>query len=961
MEGPGAAIVRFRFGPMNDIVGHGVLVDDEHVVTCAHVINATLGRPLDSASSALGELVRLEFPLIAELSAVPPERRARVVAWTPPGTSFDGIDVAGLVLTGESRPAGANPAPVANQPRSTGDVLLFGPVRDRPGGWVPARLRPLVKQHRQQIDQQAHGAFIARPGFSGTPVVDEQAGHVLGLLVATAVGRTDSDVYAIPLPSLIAAWPEVFASLPPSPYKGLEAFGQEDAALFFGRRAVADELERVVNARGLVPLVGASGVGKSSVVHAGLLPRLACQETRWAFVTIRPRPNLFTALAAGLARGSGSPLPVPQAELEAVEKRLRRDGLADLGNMVLASTGTDRLLLVVDQFEEVAQDNSDDCSRLLTEFAQFADENRSPLVAVLTLREDSFGTFFVRHADFGERLRRSAVALRGMGVDELGQVIHAPAALRAVVIQKKLVDELIRNVHKQPGALPLLEFALDRMWRTLRRGQDVISFDAYEEIGRLDGALAEYADGVLRTLSDAERATVRRLFLTYVTSAERHDIRRVAKRAEIPPGDWPVVVRLANERLLTIGRDDNNDETVEVIHEALLRAWGTLHTWLDAEQPFRMWRNLLGYAMAQPAAEGEQGAALLTGSLLIASEMWLAERPTELTLEERRFVEASRARADEDENRYRMLYRSSLSRTLTSAAEAASDGQLALLLAIEALDRAADSVTDRLVRACLRRLGRDEVESVPAERYMADFTHARNRLTLSDWTGGPGLTKQWSIGMHDASLVIDERGRARAISSLSGARIPMSGPVVAAACAPDVGIICLATEAGNLSVWQTGSKIKMIGQRVLGAPVMCVAVSSAANVLAVACDDGMIRVLLPNGDLEEVERVTCPGFVEDVDVSTDGRVMAALARDGRIMVWDLLKQKLQCDAKISEGFQRRLAFAAPRDHLLVGPAEPVDRIPVSPAALASRARQIAGRRLTSEEWRRWVGVDSDQS
>src|SRR5438309_657523 len=105
----GAGIVRFRSRLNGGLVGHGVLVDDEHVATCAHVVNAALGRELTSSRSAVGEVVRLEFPLIAQLTAAPPERHARVDSWDPPGNSFDGIDVAGLTLVSEPRPTGAAP------------------------------------------------------------------------------------------------------------------------------------------------------------------------------------------------------------------------------------------------------------------------------------------------------------------------------------------------------------------------------------------------------------------------------------------------------------------------------------------------------------------------------------------------------------------------------------------------------------------------------------------------------------------------------------------------------------------------------------------------------------------------------------------------------------------------------------------------------------------------------------
>lgn len=141
MEGSGAAIVRFR-APSGVVVGHGVLVDDEHVVTCAHVVNAALGRQLRSTDDARGQILRLEFPLLAQLTALAPERRARVDAWEGPGTAFDGLDVAGLTLVGEPRPIGAIPVPLAGEGYVEGDVLLFGPVEGRPGGWVSARLRP---------------------------------------------------------------------------------------------------------------------------------------------------------------------------------------------------------------------------------------------------------------------------------------------------------------------------------------------------------------------------------------------------------------------------------------------------------------------------------------------------------------------------------------------------------------------------------------------------------------------------------------------------------------------------------------------------------------------------------------------------------------------------------------------------------------------------------------------------
>ena len=941
-QGLGAGIVRLYPRDNGELAGHGVLVDDEHVATCAHVINAALRRGLTSSRSAIGEVVRLEFPVIAEFTAAPPVRYARVDSWAPPGTAFEGVDVAGLTLS-EPRPTGAAPMPLANEDRSAGNVLLYGAVAGRPGGWVTARLHPLVTQHRQQIDQSAHDAFTARPGFSGTPVVDAGTGHVLGLLVATAVGRDSGDIYAIPLASVVSSWPEVFAPIPSSPYKGLSAFESTDRDLFFGRASVVQELFSAVATHGLVPVVGASGIGKSSVVHAGLLPYLAERGAGWGFVTVRSRPTLLSALAAGFARLSGSGIPVPTADLEAWQDRLSRRGIAGAAEVACAATSSERLLVTVDQFEEVL---AQDCGLLLQQFADLPDDGM--LTAVLTLREDSFGTFFVRHARFGEQLRQNAVALRGMDRGELDEVVRGPAALHGVRISDRLVDELVGTVFDRPGALPLLEFSLDQMWRTLRPGQQVLSFDAYEEIGRLDGALAAHADKVLDGLNEAEQAVVRKLFVNHLTFPAVSDIRQVLRRSECAPGDWQIIVRLANERLLTIGRDDDGNETAEVVHEALLRAWGQLRSWLDAERPFRSWRQHLRYAMTQWSEAEESDGALQTGALLATSEGWLAERAADLDLDERRFIEMSLTRRAENENRDRVLYRRSFARALSRAAETAEDPVLALLLAIEVLERSPDAQADRLIRMCLRRLEASEIVPISTETEGAAFDRARQRLTLCDWCHGPGASEHWLLGDSAACVIVDGRGQAL---YGAGTVIPMPGPVVVAAYIR-AGVACLGTEAGELAVWHLAERAEKVGGRDLGVPITCVAVSDTAQTLAVACDDSVIRALRGE-DLSDVEYLSSPGFIRDVDVGSD-QLVAALSHDRRVRTWDLASQALISESAAATG-ACRLAVESSGDHVIVGDTVPSGRIPLSVLALTALARRAAGRDLTADERRRYMG------
>lgn len=938
----GAGIVRFRSPRTGEVAGHGVLVDDEHVATCAHVINVALGRDLQSSASAVGEVVRLEFPLLAQLTAAPPERHARVDSWASPGTSFEGVDVAGLTLVSEPRPTGAAPMPLASERQIAGDVLLYGTVVGRPGGWVAARLRPLVTPHRQQVEQLAHDVFAARPGFSGTPVVDAATGHLLGLLVATAAGQDSSDVYAIPLPSVVASWPEVFAPTPPTPYKGLRAFESADRHLFFGRAGVVQELGRAVSTRALVPVVGASGVGKSSVVHAGLLPRLEDRHAGWGFVTIRPRPTLLTALAAGFARLCGSTVPVPVTDLEAWQERL--SNLVRAAELACAGSAKERVLVTVDQFEEVLPQ---ECDLLLRQLADLPDNGL--LTVVLTLREDSFGTFFVRHASFGERLRLSAVALRGMDSAELAEVIRKPAALRGVRISDRLVDELVGAVRDRPGALPLLEFSLDQMWRTIRAEQPLLSFDAYEEIGRLDGALAAHADKILDGLNETEQGLVRNLFVHHLASSSYPDVRQVLRRSECTPVDWQIIVRLANERLLTISRDDDGNETAEVVHEALLRGWDQLRSWLDAERPFRSWRQLLQDAMTPWSETGENGT-LLAGALLATSERWLHERPADLDLDERRFIEMSLIRREEEEHRYQVLYRRSLARTLSHIAESTQDPVLALLLAIEVVERSPDTQADRLLRACLDRFGVGEIAPISEEADPAALYRLSMRLTLSDWSRGPSANGNWRLGDSTTGLVIDNHGQ---VQHGTGIEIPMPGPVVVAAFTL-AGVACLGTEGGELALWQLTDRPEKVGSRDLSVPITCIAVSDTAQTLAAACDDGVIRVL--NGeDLSDLGRLPLPGFTRDIDLSTD-RLAAALSYNRRIHVWDLVSHTPVCESVTDVG-ANRLAIDSSGDYIIVGDAVTgvsIGRFPFSARALTAWARKVAGRELTEAERRRYI-------
>jgi hypothetical protein len=731
-----------------------------------------------------------------------------------------------------------------------------------------------------------------------------------------------------------------------SPYKGLRAFEKEDQDLFFGRENAVRQLTDAVAASALVPVVGASGIGKSSLVHAGLLPRLEQEKTSWGVQTILPRPDLSMALAAALARLSGAPPVVPPPQLETWQNHLSVHGLAAAAEKAcMQDHRWEHAVIVVDQFEEALVENGES-GPVLRELGDL--RNGGILTVVLTLRGDSFGRFFESQESFGERLRRNAIALRGMGERELREAIRRPAERYGCEVTGPLVEELVEAIRGRPGALPLLEFSLDQMWRTLPRGQLTLSSDEYRRIRGLNGALSAHADQVLNSLTDAERALVRSLFVTHLTSVDHPDVRRVIRRSDCDSGYWPVIVRLANERLLTVGCDEHGHQTAEVVHEALLRAWNQLHVWLDAERPFRRWRQRLREDM-KPWLESGDSRELMTGSPLAIAERWRKDREDDLDLGELRYITASVSQRTEQEERYRTLYGRARAREWTHRAESAQDPQLALLYALEVLKLSPDAQADRLVRVCLHRVKADEILEISRRGALEAADRFGQRLTLAEWSRGPGPDGHWLLGDPATGLVIGEDGEAR---YRPGAETPMPGPVAVAACTR-AGVACLVTEAGLLALWQLADEsdqAEKLGEENLGVSVACAAVNDTGQTVVAACGDGRIRVLDGKG-LREVADLPFDGFVRDIDVSTDPeRRVAALGHDRRLRVWDLVTRDVLCES-VTALPASRIAIAPGQKYVMAGEVRTgaVGRFGLSADILRTQAQQAANRELTAEE------------
>ena len=433
-----------------------------------------------------------------------------------------------------------------------------------------------------------------------------------------------------------------------NPYFGLHAFDEEDEDFFFGRESLVSELVGALERQPMVTVVGPSGSGKSSVVRAGVLPAIRrgaiAGSDDWFVATMVPGTDPVDALEAALLRVAVN----PPASLR--EQLAEPGGLLRAIRRVLPDERT-RVLLVVDQFEELFTQagDGDDRDRFLVELAAAVTHAESPVRVIATLRADHYDAP-LRKASIAELVTRGTVTVRPMAPDELERAISLPATSVGVEVEPALASELVAGLGARSSALPLLQFSLTELFD--RRVSNTMLLATHRELGGLTGALAARADRILAAGGPDDEAEARRIFGRLVTFGEgSDDTRRRALRSEF--GDRERTARLIDAfvtaRLLTADRDPTTREpTVEVAHEALLRDWPRLRSWLAEDRELRRSVGAIGVAATVWDRGGRQPSDLYRGGRLDSALQVAGTNPEWLRPLDREFLDASRDQADAD-------------------------------------------------------------------------------------------------------------------------------------------------------------------------------------------------------------------------------------------------------------------------------------------------------------------------
>jgi basic membrane lipoprotein Med (substrate-binding protein (PBP1-ABC) superfamily)/DNA-binding SARP family transcriptional activator len=432
-----------------------------------------------------------------------------------------------------------------------------------------------------------------------------------------------------------------------NPYLGLRAFREADHARFFGQERLVDRLvARVTGDASFTAVVGPSGSGKSSAVQAGLIPRLRRDHPEVAIALMQPGAQPFGSLDAALAEATGT------ATRDVAAMLADPDGLTACAREFLGG-GPERLVVVIDQFEELFTMVDDaESRRFLDLLARGARDEAHLVHVVATLRADFYDRPLA-DPNFGQLFADNVVTVVALGPDELESAATLPARQLDIDVEPRLVGRLVADVAGQPNALPLFQYALTELFDA--RSGPTLDLATYERIGGVRKAVARRAESLYGQLDTAEREAARQLFLRIVTVSGDVVGRRRVPASELVSLDIDLVAlrnvidAYARYRLLALDRDPaTGSPTVEVAHEALLSEWHRLRDWIDRHRADLSKQSSFLAAVNEWESSGRDPGYLLHGTRLDDYRSWAASTGLRLTATEHDFLTAAVAAGEAD-------------------------------------------------------------------------------------------------------------------------------------------------------------------------------------------------------------------------------------------------------------------------------------------------------------------------
>ena len=640
------------------------------------------------------------------------------------------------------------------------------------------------------------------------------------------------------------------------PYKGLSPFLEIDAPLFFGRERLVEQLVRDLEDTRFVALIGPSGIGKTSVVFAGLVPALRraaiSGSEGWHIITVRPGIEPLRALFDAISTARVAPTPPSTEEMDAHLDHLMEQN-------------SNRYLLIVDQLEELFTNELltfSQRTQFIRALHDIASRRKDRFAVVIVMRSDYINAVMEFSRNWARLVEENIVFVGPMDESDMRRAIESPARQAGFAIEPGLTDIILKDLSEAAGALPLLQYVLRALWESSRQGY--LTVDAYQSLGGIAGSLAKDADALFQTLpsENGELAMTILLRLVRVTQdgnfvKRRATINEFAGNAEEVR---KVLDHLINGRLV-VASSVGNDASFEVAHEAIITRWPRFRDRIEKMADLLRARTCLEYATLQWSEIGRPADLLYSErelALLHAHDL-LRQINEELGPRERTFLEESERALSKNRLRTRwirfaaatavMLLFSFSALTYLVSKEATLQREIAVLRDQEAR-QASDAAVREASLARLLSLGASSAVSGNG-RY----------LVRADTSG-------------ELSLVDLASGRVQATAATSSR-------VTTAVFSPDGQFAAVGASSGEVSIFNIPKFSPLTTLRGHSAQISRLAFSPDNSLLASGSDDFRTNIWsLATGAL--IRRFSSDSAVVDLAFSPNGLRLIVTSQAGTL-------------------------------------------------------------------------------
>ncbi|MDJ0539738.1 MAG: WD40 repeat domain-containing protein, partial [Microcystis sp. M53603_WE2] len=648
-----------------------------------------------------------------------------------------------------------------------------------------------------------------------------------------------------------------------SPYLGLRKFEVDDKDRFFGRDNWIVELTDYLKQKNVLLLLGASGSGKSSLVQAGLIPKLKDNfgANRLVNLTFVPDVNPFESFYCLLRnRYTQSEAQLAQA--------VKEDTLIKVVEGL--KNNSDLWFIFIDQFEELfTRTPKTERDIFIKSLIKLIENNNSLVKIVMTMRAD-FLDKLSPYPSLGKIHDQYSKMLTDMDESQLRLAIAEPAARNGVIFEQGLINQIIADFYEQAGSLPLLQYTLDLLWEKNHIQERVLNIKIYQEIGGVTGALEKQADKIYSKFDEQQRKAAEEIFLELISLEGEKAVSRRADKSSFEQEEMQkeVLYQLIDNRLL-VSKGEDGKATVEVAHEALIRSWKVLQDLIREKEEIIVLRSRL-YADAKQWDDLQKQDAVKA-----SSELWGGSKLAKIVEFQKNnslpnldtvaieFIKASISQAERQKNEKIRTARRIAAVSLVAVVISTGLGWMAWNKTKEAEYNQAES------------LGRYSLSLLNEHKNLEAFVEAIK--------AGKILQKQQTYNKEVTNALQELLNRKSERNHLEG----HDSAVTSVNFSPDGKTLVSGSDDKTIKLWnvETGQKLHTLKGH--DGTVYSVNFSPDGKTLVSGSDDGTIILW----DVETGKEIRTlkghDGSVYSVNFSPDGKTLVSGSDDGTIILWDV--------------------------------------------------------------------------